>query len=200
MRHLFFIVIISMILSGCHSQDAEVYETEKGTYFVDKSGDLYQLNGKLRTAVEKDTAQSRVKKYSGDLLYSREHPVKWDVKFKYVSGKLYYKFFLEDIRTTDDYIYLTTDEKEFIEALDDIDDLTQSRWYNILLNNSSYNTLLTLKLGDADYFVFDKIDLSNDWVIVKNEGKVTQISYEGSIIYSPEKFNLIGDMTVSNRL
>ena len=155
-----------MILSGCHSQDAEVYETEKETYFVDKSGDLYQLKGKLRTAVEKDTAQSRVKEYSGDLLYSREHPVKWGVKFKYVSGKLYYKFFLEDIRTTDDYIYLTTDEKEFIEALDDIDDLTQSRWYRILRNSSSYETRLTLQLLDADDFLFDEIELSNDYTLL----------------------------------
>ena len=180
MKILFCILLPLLMFFGCSKPETQLYEQGGNTYFVDKNGEIYIIQGTSKIKVE-DYIEPYVPPFKEKLSFTEKvtHDnlnLSFDCKFRFMD-KIHYEINIrpidgENFENTTDYDRIDRDTGNLFIINFKTDDGFEI--YQVKLNRDDYRRVST------------------------SGGVITGIKFVGTFSMSKENYNLIDNILISS--
>ncbi len=173
------ITLTFLIISGCNKPEPKFYEKDGKTYFVDKEGDIYIIQGTSKIRIE-EYVEPVIPKFIDYKSYENKVDINglnllYNVNIKYLDDEVFYRVIISDI-----------DDKNFEETPK----------YMSIINNSNLG-FLTFMTQDK-FEIYNEVLSKDDMVKINNisNDSLSSLRISGKFYLSKEKFSLIERLTI----
>jgi len=173
------ITLTFLIISGCNKPEPKFYEKDGKTYFVDKEGDIYIIQGTSKIRIE-EYVEPVIPKFIDYKSYENKVDINglnllYNVNIKYLDDEVLYRVVISDI-----------DDKNFEETPK----------YKYIIDHSNLG-FLTFWTGDG-FEMYKEVLSTDDMVRLSRfyNDSFSGLEISGKFYLSKEKFSLIERLTI----